>query len=357
MNGAHTMETKNVHVPAAPAPHDHSLAALHARLDHLSADVAHLVERQRKLDELLEDFTPIAKGMMASATGRLEDYEKRGYFDMGRAALGIVERVAEGFTPDDVRKLGGAIVGILETVRELTQPEVLKVAADAAGVLQNADDAPPIGIVGMVRATSDHDVQKGMSVMVEVMRQLGRAATVVRDKRAASPLGQKKARLDAVLGRRLGPNKQGADERAPNEKALGVERPVPLTKPKVAATPLTAAGKGPACATPTTGPAAVATVMDGVGFGADGHLADASQWTRALGEKLAAVQGVEMTDAHWSLVAVARKDFEETKASPNIRRLTQITTVTTKDVYSLFPKAPARTLAKIAGLPKPAGCL
>ncbi len=232
------METKNVHVPAAPAPHDHSLTALHARLDHLSADVAYLVERQRVLDELIDDFAPITKGMVNSAATRLEDLEKRGYFEMGREALGIVERVAEGFTPDDVRK--------------------------------------------------------------------------------------------------------------------------PLTKPKVAPTPLTArvaAEKGPACATPSTGPAAVASVMDGVGFGADGHLADASQWTRALGEKLASMQGVEMSDAHWALVEAARKDFGETKASPNIRRLTQVTTVTTKEVYALFPKAPARTLAKIAGLPKPAGCL
>jgi tRNA 2-thiouridine synthesizing protein E len=69
------------------------------------------------------------------------------------------------------------------------------------------------------------------------------------------------------------------------------------------------------------------------------------------------MQGVEMAEAHWKLVEVARKDFESTKTSPNIRRLTQITDVTTKDVYALFPKAPARTLAKIAGLPKPAGCL
>jgi sulfur relay (sulfurtransferase) DsrC/TusE family protein len=37
--------------------------------------------------------------------------------------------------------------------------------------------------------------------------------------------------------------------------------------------------------------------------------------------------------------------------------LTQIASVTTKDIYALFPKAPGRTIAKIAGLPKPAGCL
>jgi TusE/DsrC/DsvC family sulfur relay protein len=335
------MANESVHVPEVPRPHDHSLAALHARLDRLSADVAHLVDRQRKLDELIEDFTPIAKGMVSSASGRLESYERRGYFEKAKEALGIVERIADGFTPEDVRKLGGAVVGILETVRELTQPEVLAVASEAAGVLQNAGEAPPIGIVGMVRATSDQEVQKGMSVLVEVMKRLGRAATVVRDKRAASPLGQKKAKLDAVLGRRL----------ASSQRALGVERALPLTHRE--STPSAA----PHVASPSPAPPAAATVMDGVAFGADGHLVDARQWTRALGEKLATVQGVHMTDAHWSLAEAARKDFAETNASPNIRRLTQITTATTRDVYALFPKAPARTLAKIAGLPKPAGCL
>jgi dissimilatory sulfite reductase related protein len=43
--------------------------------------------------------------------------------------------------------------------------------------------------------------------------------------------------------------------------------------------------------------------------------------------------------------------------SPNIRRITLELGVSTKDVYALFPKAPARTIAKIAGIPKPAGCL
>ena len=98
-------------------------------------------------------------------------------------------------------------------------------------------------------------------------------------------------------------------------------------------------------------------MLDGVGFGADGHLADASTWTRSLGEKLAAMQGIEMSEAHWKLVGAARTDFVSTKVSPNIRRLTQLGAVTTKEFYTLFPKAPARTLAKIAGLPKPAGCL
>lgn len=338
------METKTI-AHEVPRPQDHSLTALHSRLDHLTTEVHALVERQRRTEELFEEMTPILKAVMASATTRLGDMEQKGYFAFGRELVGVGERILDGFSPEDVRQLGGAIVGILETVRELTQPEVLKVAAEASAVLQNAEQAEPIGIVGMVRATSDHDVQKGMSVMVEVMRQLGRAATVVREKRATSPMGQKKARLDAITGKKRGTG----------SRALGTERtppPIPLAARKSKAAPA-----GPACAVPSAGPAPVSTVLDGVGFGADGHLADASTWTRALGEKLATMQGVAMTDAHWKLVEVARADFEASKTSPNIRRLTQVGGVSTKDIYALFPKAPARTLAKIAGLPKPAGCL
>lgn len=315
------------------------LSTVHARLDHLTDQVSRLVARQEKMDALVEEMSPILKGMMGSATERLDRLEKKGYFAFGEELVGIGERIVEGFTPDDVRQLGNAIVSILETVRELTQPEVLKVAAEASAVLQNADRAEPIGIVGMVRATGDHDVQKGMSVMVDVMRHVGRAATVVREKRATSPGAEKKARLEAMLG----PSRK---------KALGTERtPVRTAEPKKVAS------AGPACAVPTKGPAPVVTVIEGVGFGADGHLADARTWTPGLGDELARLQGVSLTDAHRKLIEVARADFLATSVSPNIRRLTQLSELSTKDIYTLFPKAPARTLAKIAGLPKPAGCL
>ena len=72
---------------------------------------------------------------------------------------------------------------------------------------------------------------------------------------------------------------------------------------------------------------------------------------------LAAAQGVELTDAHWKVVEFARGEFLSTKMSPNIRRITQATGVATKDLYMLFPKAPARTVAKVAGIPKPVGCI
>lgn len=323
-----------------------TIESLSERIDLLTTQVAYLVERQRKTEELFEEATPILKEVLGTATRELDALEKKGTFAFGRELVRVGERIMDGFSPEDVRQLGGAVVGILETVRAMTQPEVLKVAADAAIVVQNAEKAQPIGIVGMVRATSDHDVQKGMAVLMEVMRHVGRASAIVSAERAARPLSQKRAKLDAVLGAR--------------KRALGTERTRPAAVPPPPP-PAALAKKAPAaahesCAVPNV-PQAVSAVVDGLSFSADGHMTDASQWTPDVGRKLAALQGVELGDAHWKVIEFARADFAATQTSPNIRRITQQMGTTTKDLYALFPKAPGRTIAKIAGLPKPAGCL
>lgn len=330
------------------------MTAVFARLDAISSQLEFLVERQRKQQEMLDTFTPILREVMSVATERFGDAEKKGWFDFGRELFGVTERIVEGFSPKDVRQLGDAVVGILETVRAMTQPEVLQIANETATVLQKGDDVEPIGIMGMVRATRDEHVQKGMALMMDVMRQVGRAAQAVTAAKERSPSAQRKAKLAETLGPRRSRNVLGV-ERTVVARAQDVSKNVPeAIAPKRAGD---APASGPACAVPSNKPAVTAAVIDGVAFTADGHLVDAKQWTDQLASKLAAAQGVAMTDAHWSIVRFARADFEATGVAPNIRRITQIASVQTKDLYALFPKAPARTIAKIAGIPKPAGCL
>lgn len=313
--------------------------ALLARIDALSAQVAYLVERQRKQEELFAEMTPILREVMATATTRMDALEKKGYFAFGRELLEVGDRIVTGFTPDDVRQLGDAIVGILETVRAVTQPEVLAVASEASEVLQNADKVEPMGLLGMVRATKNDDVQKGMAVMMDVMRHVGRAAEIVAKRRERAPEDEKRARLAKIIG----PRKRAV---------LGTERAAPRPG---AAPAQRDPGPPPGGAVPAK-PAAVA-VIDGVAFTADGHLADAAAWSEDLALRIAAAQGVVLAEAQWVVVRFARADFEQTGVSPNIRRITQGTQLATKDLYALFPKAPARTVAKIAGIPKPAGCI
>jgi TusE/DsrC/DsvC family sulfur relay protein len=298
-----------------------------ARLDALDARLAAMMERQRQQDELFDELRPLMSVMMREATRRLDAFEKRGHVEFVKELVKVGDRVLESYTADDVRQFGDAVIGILDTVRAMTQPEVLAVMGDAAELVAEPEKAEALGLVGMVRATSNSDVQRGMGVMMELLKKVGQGAAAA--KRARQPRPRS----------------------APRLPARAVAGGLAATAPKRAV-----AAAGPACATPKPpGPAAV--VIDGVAFTADGHLADPAAWSRPLAERVAATLGVAMTEAHWRVVDFARADWEATKASPNIRRITTSIDVSTKELYALFPKAPARTVAKIAGTPKPAGCL
>ena len=316
------------------------LALIAARLDALTAQVARLAERPRQ-DDLYDELVPVMRAMMGSAMGRLDALERDGTLAFVRELGGVGQKVLASFSAADVRQLGDAVVTILETVRTLTQPDVMRVAADAGEAIQHADSAKPMGLFGMMRATKDDDVQRGMAVMMEVLRRIGHGVNAMAAKQQHAD--DKKAKLAEILG----PKRQ--------RKVLGTERAAP-PKALPAAPVVKAAPPAPACAVPSK-PGQVAAVIDGVAFTADGNLVDAAAWQRGLAAALADAERVALTDAHWAVLDAARADFAATGSSPNIRRLTQIAGVTTKDLYALFPKAPGRTIAAIAGLPKPAGCL
>ncbi len=100
--------------------------------------------------------------------------------------------------------------------------------------------------------------------------------------------------------------------------------------------------------------------LDGTAVEVDeeGFLADPGQWTRAMGEEIARNSGIpELTDRHWQVVDFMRKTYLDTGAAPTIRSLGNQSGVPIKELYQLFPKGPAKLAAKIAGIPKPRGCI
>jgi len=89
----------------------------------------------------------------------------------------------------------------------------------------------------------------------------------------------------------------------------------------------------------------------------EGFLVNHTQWTKDIGEVLAANIGIELTPKHWEVIEFMRSDFEVRDESPTLRRVTTQLGVTPKELFGLFPKKPAKKMAYIAGVPKPAGCI
>ncbi len=96
----------------------------------------------------------------------------------------------------------------------------------------------------------------------------------------------------------------------------------------------------------------------------EGYIMDISLWNRELAEQIARDENIDMTGDHWEVVNFLRSYYEEYQIAPAIRVLTKAIKKTlgpekgnSKYLYELYPYGPAKQACKIAGLPKPTGCI
>jgi tRNA 2-thiouridine synthesizing protein E len=97
--------------------------------------------------------------------------------------------------------------------------------------------------------------------------------------------------------------------------------------------------------------------LTAIAFNEEGFMTKPEQWTKEIAEVIAKQEGIELTEAHWKIIEFCRKTGEQTGKAPTLRTITDGAGVTTKELFALFPKGPAKKVAKIAGLGKPEGCV
>lgn len=91
---------------------------------------------------------------------------------------------------------------------------------------------------------------------------------------------------------------------------------------------------------------------------AEGFLERVEDWDKDLALAIAAEAGLPaLTDRHWLVVDYMRNTYLAKGDAPTIRTLGKESGVNIKELYQLFPKGPAKLAAKIAGIPKPHGCI
>ncbi|GAW91766.1 TusE/DsrC/DsvC family sulfur relay protein [Calderihabitans maritimus] len=90
----------------------------------------------------------------------------------------------------------------------------------------------------------------------------------------------------------------------------------------------------------------------------DGFITDPELWNEKLAEFLAKTEGIEeLTEDHWKVIRYLNEYYKKYGIAPMVRKLCKETGYDMKKIYELFPSGPAKGACKIAGLPKPTGCV
>ena len=96
----------------------------------------------------------------------------------------------------------------------------------------------------------------------------------------------------------------------------------------------------------------------------EGYITTLSDWSKELADVIAETENIDMNEEHWQVVNFLRDYYEEYQIAPAVRVLIKSIKKSmgpekgnNKYMYELFPYGPAKQACKIAGLPKPTGCV
>ena len=95
-----------------------------------------------------------------------------------------------------------------------------------------------------------------------------------------------------------------------------------------------------------------------IAFDAEGFMSEPALWDDTVAAAIAKEEGIEdMSEQHWAVVRFIRTYWQQEDLAPSVRMLCKESGVSVREVYKLFTSGPARGACRIAGLPKPDGCV
>ncbi len=96
----------------------------------------------------------------------------------------------------------------------------------------------------------------------------------------------------------------------------------------------------------------------------EGYLINLADWNMDVAQYIAQTENLNMTDNHWEVINFLREYYDEYQIAPAVRVLTKAIGKkfgpekgSSQYLYELFPYGPGKQACKIAGLPKPTGCI
>ncbi|RME68924.1 MAG: DUF1641 domain-containing protein [Verrucomicrobia bacterium] len=121
-----------------------------------------------------EDASPLVRSGFSELLGRLDEMDRKGYFAMGRELARAVDNVVASFSVEDVRLLAENLVAILETVKNLTQPEMLQAINNAVEVYKNIDfdTVEEYSLWKAFREINRPEMRRGLGFMIAFLRNL-----------------------------------------------------------------------------------------------------------------------------------------------------------------------------------------
>lgn len=138
-------------------------------------NIEKMLDQLESLMDFSETVGPITDQAFSQAVDALATMEQKGYFLFARGGMQIMDNIVTSFSEEDVRLLGENVVLILQTIKAMTQPEIMNFARNMAQAIEQQDDAEVnIGYRYLLQQMRNPDVRRGFALTMRVLSSIGK---------------------------------------------------------------------------------------------------------------------------------------------------------------------------------------
>jgi uncharacterized protein YjgD (DUF1641 family) len=136
-----------------------------------------MLDQLESLSDLLDTVGPLADEAFSKTVDSLADLEQKGYFSFARSGIHLVDNIVTSFSEQDVDQLGDNIVLILNTVKDMTQPEIMTFVRNTLLIAEKEIEKPvDTSFIGLLRQMRDPAVRRGLALTMRVLHVVGMQA-------------------------------------------------------------------------------------------------------------------------------------------------------------------------------------
>jgi uncharacterized protein YjgD (DUF1641 family) len=136
-----------------------------------------MLDMMESMMDLVETVGPLANEAFGKAVNEMTEMEQKGYFTFAKGGMRIMDNVVTSFSEEDVNRFGDNVVLILNTVKDMTQPEIMNFVRNTLLVAEQEIDKPvDISYLGLMRMMRDPEVRRGLAMTMKVLHVVGAQA-------------------------------------------------------------------------------------------------------------------------------------------------------------------------------------
>jgi len=136
--------------------------------------ISKVIQQLESAKDFLKDASPLIREYIIDFMATLDEFDRKGYFEFFKEAQNIIDNVVTSFNKNDVKALGDNIVTILNTVKNLTQPDMLHAVNNAVSVYKNLDIevSKEVSYLKMIKELNKPEVKRGIAFAIQFLKNI-----------------------------------------------------------------------------------------------------------------------------------------------------------------------------------------